>query len=61
MVSAAASVQESETVPVAVEEIPGSEEVPIHISDIPEGNNIVESMPIDENLVIDTDFGTSVT
>jgi hypothetical protein len=61
VVSAAATVQESETIPVATEEIPGSEEVPIHISDIPEGNNIVESIPIDENLVVSTEFGTGVT
>jgi hypothetical protein len=61
VVSAAATVQEVKTVPAAAEEVPGSEEVPAHIPDIPEGNNIVESIPIDENLVIDTDFGTGVT
>ena len=61
VVSAAATVQESKTIPTAIEEIPGSEEVPVHISDIPEGNNIVESIPIDENLVVSTDFGTCVT
>ena len=60
VVSAAATVQESETVPATAEEILGREEVPVHISDIPEGNNIVESIPIDENLVIGTDFGTGV-
>ena len=61
VVSATAIVQESETVLAIAEEIPSSEEVPIHISDIPEGNNIIESIPIDENLVVGTDFGTGVT
>jgi hypothetical protein len=61
VVSAAATVQGSETVPIATEEILGSEEVLVHISNIPEGNNIVESIPIDENLVVGTDFGTGVT
>ena len=59
-VSAAATVQESETVPTAIEEIPIGEEVSAHILDIPEGNNLVESIPISENLVIDTDFGAGV-
>jgi hypothetical protein len=56
-----ATVQESETVPAAVEGIPGNEEVLVHIPNVPEGNNIVESIPIDENLLINTDFGTGVT
>ena len=60
-VSATTTVQESETTPVVVEEILGNEEVPVHVPDVPEGNNIIESIPIDENLVIDTDFGTDVT
>jgi hypothetical protein len=61
MASAAVTVQESETVPTATEEIPGSEEVLVHIPDIQEGNNIVESIPIDKNLVVGTDFGIGVT
>ena len=61
VVSATATVQESETIPVAAEKILGNEEVPIHISDIPEGNNIVENIPIDENIVVNTNFGTNVT
>jgi hypothetical protein len=61
VVSATATIQESETVPTAAEKIPGHEEVPVHISNIPEGNNIVENIPIDENLVVNTDFGTNVT
>jgi hypothetical protein len=60
VVSAATTVQESETIPEAAKEIPGSKEVPAHIPDIPEGN-IVESISIDENLIVGTDFGTSVT
>ena len=54
------TVQESETVPATAEEVPSSEEVPAHIPDILEGN-IVESVPIDKNLVISIDFGTGVT
>jgi hypothetical protein len=61
MVPAAVTVQDSETVPAAAEEVPGSEEVPAHIPDIPEGNNIVKSIPINKNLVIGTDFGTGMT
>ena len=60
VVSAAATIQEDETVPTAAKETPGSEEVPVHISNIPKGN-IVEDTPIDEHLVVDTDFGTGVT
>jgi hypothetical protein len=52
---------DSEAVPAAAEEVPGSEEVPVHIPDIPEGNSIVESILIDESLVISTDFGACVT
>jgi hypothetical protein len=60
VVSAAAIIQEDETIPVAVEETPSSEEVLVHISDILKGN-IVEDTPVDEHLVVDTDFGTGVT
>jgi hypothetical protein len=55
------TVQERGTVPAVAKEIPGDKEVPMHIPDIQEGNNIVESTPINENLVVDTDFGTGVT
>ena len=61
VISATTIVQDNETVQAAAEEIPSSEELSAHISDIPEGNNIVESIPIDENHVVDTDFGTGVT
>jgi hypothetical protein len=61
VVHAVVTIQDSEAVPAVVEEVPGGVEVPAHIPDIPEGNNFVESIPIDENLVIDTDFGTGVT
>ena len=60
IVSVATTVQEDETVPAAAEETPGSEEVLVHISDIPKGN-IVGDTPVDENLVVGTDFGTGVT
>ena len=59
--SAAATVQEGEVVLTAIEEIPVGEEGPAHVPDIPEGNNFVERIPIDENLVIDTDFSADVT
>jgi hypothetical protein len=59
--SAAATIQEGEVVPTAIKEIPVGEEGPAHVPDIPEDNNFVESIPIDENLVIDTDFGAGVT
>ena len=55
------TVQDSEAVPVVAEEVLGDEEVPAHIPDALKGNNFVESIPIDENLVIDTNFGTDVT
>jgi hypothetical protein len=61
VVPTAVTVQDSEAVPVVAEEVPGDEEVPMHIPDALEGNNFVESIPINENLVIDTDFGTGVT
>ena len=61
VVLAAVTVQESETVPATAEEVPSSEEVPAHISDILEGNNFVKSIPIDESLMVDTDFDTGVT
>jgi hypothetical protein len=60
VVSTATTVQEDETVPIATEETPSDEEVPMHISDILEGN-VVEDTPVDENLVIGTNFGTGVT
>ncbi len=59
-VSAAAIVQESETTPAAVGEVPGNEEVTAHIPDASEGNNIVDSTPINENLVIGTDSSIDV-
>jgi hypothetical protein len=59
--SAAATIQESEVVPTAIEGIPVGEEGPAHVPDIPEGNNFVESISIDESLVIDTDFCAGVT
>uniref|UniRef100_A0A2N9IL65 Aminotransferase-like plant mobile domain-containing protein n=1 Tax=Fagus sylvatica TaxID=28930 RepID=A0A2N9IL65_FAGSY len=61
VVPTAVTVQDSEAVPVVAEEVLGDEEVPAHIPDALEGNNFVESIPIYENLVIDTDFGTDVT
>jgi hypothetical protein len=60
VVSTATTVQEDETVPIATEETPSDEEVPVHISDILEGN-VVKDTPVDENLVIGTNFGTGVT
>jgi hypothetical protein len=59
--STATTVTESEVVLTTIEEITVGEEGPTHVPDIPEGNNFVESIPIDENLVIDTDFGVGVT
>jgi hypothetical protein len=50
------TVQDSEAIPAVAEEVPGDEEVLVHIPDVPEGNNIVDSILINENLVIDTDF-----
>jgi hypothetical protein len=58
--SAAATIQEGKVVPTTIEEIPVGEEGTAHVSDIPEGNNSVESIPIDENLVIDTDFDAGI-
>ena len=61
-VSAAATVVlASEVVPTAIEEIPVGKEGPAHVSDILEGNNFIKSIPIDESLVIDTDFCAGVT
>ena len=60
VVSAAATVQEDETVSASAKETPGSKEVPVHIFDIPEGN-IVEDTQVDEHLVVDTDFGIGAT
>jgi hypothetical protein len=59
--SAAVTVQESEVVPTAIEEIPVGEKGPAHVPDILEGNNFAESIPIDENPVIDTGFDAGVT
>ena len=61
VVPATITVQESGTILAVAEEIPGDKEVPVHIPDIQEGNNIVESTPINENLVVDTDFDIGVT
>jgi hypothetical protein len=58
--SAAATIQEGKVVPTTIEEIPVGEEGTAHVYDIPEGNNSVESIPIDENLVIDTDFDAGI-
>jgi hypothetical protein len=60
-VSAATTVQEGETAPAVIEEVPGHEEVPAHIPEVPEGNIFVESISIDENLVIDVDFNAGMT
>jgi hypothetical protein len=60
VVSATTTVQEEETVPTAAKVTSGSEVVPMHISDIPEGN-VVKDTPVDENLIVGTDFGTDVT
>jgi hypothetical protein len=61
VVPAVVTVQDNEAVPVVAREVPGGEEVPAHILDVPKDNNFVESILIDGNLVIDTDFGTGVT
>ena len=53
-------IQEDDTIPTTAEETPSGEEVPVHISDIPEGH-VVEDTPVDENLVVGTDFDTCVT
>uniref|UniRef100_A0A2N9GXU8 Aminotransferase-like plant mobile domain-containing protein n=1 Tax=Fagus sylvatica TaxID=28930 RepID=A0A2N9GXU8_FAGSY len=58
--SAVATIQECEVVPTAIEEIPVGEGGIAHVSDILEGNNSVESIPIDENLVINTDFDAGI-
>jgi hypothetical protein len=60
-VSAAATVQESETAPAAVGEVPSSEGVSVHIPEVPGGNIFVENISIDENLVIDVDFNADMT
>jgi hypothetical protein len=61
MMPTAVTVQDSETVPAVAEEVPDDEEVPVYVPDVPKGNNIVDSILINENLVIGTDFGTGVT
>uniref|UniRef100_A0A2N9I478 Uncharacterized protein n=1 Tax=Fagus sylvatica TaxID=28930 RepID=A0A2N9I478_FAGSY len=58
--TASVTVRESETAPAAVGEVPGSEEVSVHIPEVPEGNIFVESISIDENLVIDVDFNADM-
>jgi hypothetical protein len=40
--------------------VPHSEEAPTHISEVPEGNIFVESISIDDNFVIDTDFDAGI-
>ena len=60
MTPAAVIVQDSEVVSTAAEEVPDDEEVPVHVLDAPEGNNTVDSIPINENLVIGTDSGIGV-
>jgi hypothetical protein len=60
-VSAAETVQESETAPAAVGEVPSSEGVSVHIPEVPGGNIFVENILIDENLVIDVDFNADMT
>ena len=60
VVFAMTTIQEEETVLTTAEATPGSEEVPVHISDIPE-SNVVEDTPVDENLVVNTDFSIGVT
>ena len=59
-VSAAASVQRDEAIPVAAEVVPGSEEVLLHISNVPKGNTIRDT-PANEDIVVGTDLGTGVT
>ena len=60
-VSTATTVQEGETALAVIEEVPSHEEVPAHIPEVPEGNIFVESISIDENLVIDVDFNANMT
>jgi hypothetical protein len=61
VVPTAVTVQDSEAVPAVAEEVPDEEEVYVHIPDAPEGNNIIDSIPIYENLVTGTDSGIDVT
>ena len=61
MVPTVVTVQDSEVVPAVAEEVLGDEKLPVHIPDALEGNNIVDSILINENLVIGTDTGTGVT
>uniref|UniRef100_A0A2N9GXZ3 Aminotransferase-like plant mobile domain-containing protein n=2 Tax=Fagus sylvatica TaxID=28930 RepID=A0A2N9GXZ3_FAGSY len=44
--SAVVTIQESETAPAAVEEVPGNEEVPTHISEVPEGTAQTEHVEV---------------
>ena len=53
-------VQDSDVVSAAAEGVPDDEEVPVHVSDAPEGNNIIDSIPINKNLVIGIDSGIGV-
>ena len=57
----AIAVQDNEAVLVIAQEVPGDEKVSVHIPDASKGNNIVDSILINENLVIGTNFGTVVT
>ena len=59
--STATTVQEGETALAVIEEVPSHEEVPAHIPEVLEGNIFVESISIDENLVIDVDFNADMT
>ena len=61
VVPTAVTVQDSEAVPAVAEEVPDEEEVSVHIPDAPKGNDIVDSIPINENLVTGTDSGIDVT
>jgi hypothetical protein len=53
------AVQDSDVVSAAAEEVPDDEDL-VHVPDTLEGNNIVDSIPINENLVIGTDSGIGV-
>ena len=53
-------VQDSDVVSAAAEGVPDDEEVPLHVPDAPEGNNIIDSIPINKNLVIGIDSGIGV-
>ena len=61
VVPTAVTVQDSEAIPAVAEEVPDEEEVSVHIPDAPKGNDIVDSIPINENLLTGTDSGIDVT